>query len=72
MRLSVVLLLLSLAGVLGGAALIGLPALGAAVIADSVAVGVYALLRDDDAGRPADAAEPHTLHAILERARRAG
>ena len=32
MRLSIVLLLLSLAGVLGGAALIGLPALGAAVI----------------------------------------
>jgi hypothetical protein len=31
-RLSIVLLLLSLAGVLGGAALIGLPALGAAVI----------------------------------------
>jgi hypothetical protein len=37
-----------------------------------VAVGVYALLRDDDSRRPADAVEPHTLHAILERARRAG
>lgn len=73
MRLSVVLLLLSLAGVLGGAALIGTWALGLAVIADSVAVGVYALLRDDDAGRaPVDAVEPRTLHAILERARRAG
>jgi hypothetical protein len=46
-RLSVVLLLLSLAGVLGGAALIGLPALGAAVIFDSLCVGVYALARDD-------------------------
>jgi hypothetical protein len=72
MRLSVVLLLLSLAGVLGGAALIGTWALGLAVIADSVAVGVYALLREDG-GR----AEPQvhgvpTLHDVLERARRAG
>jgi len=50
MRLSVVLLLVSLAGVLGGAALIGLPALGAAVIFDSLCVGVWALARDD--GRP--------------------
>ncbi len=73
MRLSAALLVVSLAGVLGGAALIGLPALGAAIIADSIAVGVYALLRDDDAARgPADAVEPATLHAILERARRAG
>jgi hypothetical protein len=47
MRLSVVLLLVSLAGVLGGAALIGLPALGAAVIFDSLCVGVWALARDD-------------------------
>jgi hypothetical protein len=46
-RLSVVLLLVSLAGVLGGAALIGLPALGAAVIFDSLCVGVWALARDD-------------------------
>jgi len=38
-RLSVVLLLVSLAGVLGGAALIGLWALGLAVIADSAALG---------------------------------
>lgn len=71
-RLSVVLLLLSLAGILGGAALIGVWALGLAVIADSVAVGVYALLRDDDGRREQDAVEPTTLHAILERARRAG
>jgi hypothetical protein len=47
MRLSIVLLLVSLAGVLGGAALIGLPALGAAVIFDSLCVGVWALARDD-------------------------
>jgi hypothetical protein len=73
MRLSVVLLLLSLAGVLGGAALIGTWALGLAVIADSVAVGVYALLRDDG-GRVAPSVHelPPTLENILERARRAG
>ena len=73
MRLSIVLLLLSLAGVLGGAALIGLWALGLAVIADSVAVGVYALLRDDG-GRVAPSVRelPPTLENILERARRAG
>ena len=72
MRLSVVLLLLSLAGVLGGAALIGTWALGLAVIADSVAVGVYALLRDDG-GRAAPSVHevPPTLENILDRARRA-
>jgi hypothetical protein len=51
-RLSAVLLLCSLAGVLGGAALIGIWALGLAIIADSVAVGVYALQRDDGTGAP--------------------
>jgi len=58
-RLSVVLLLVSLAGVLG---------LG--IVADSVAVGVYALLRDD--GRGVQAPPVHqvpTLHDVLERAR---
>jgi hypothetical protein len=68
-RLSVVLLLLSLAGVLGGAALIATWALGLAVIADSVAVGVYALLRDD--GRRAEP-QVHgvpTLAQVLDRAR---
>jgi hypothetical protein len=72
MRLSVVLLLLSLAGVLGGAALIGLPALGGAVIFDSLATGIYALLRDDgrDDGREAPSVhELPTLAQILERAR---
>jgi phage-related minor tail protein len=48
-RQSVILLLCSLAGIMGGAALIGLWALGLAIVADSVAVGVYALLRDDEA-----------------------
>lgn len=70
MRLSVVLLLVSLAGVLGGAALIGTWALGLGIVADSVAVGVYALLRDD--GRGVQAPPVHqvpTLHDVLERAR---
>ena len=72
MRLSVVLLLLSLAGILAGAALIGTWALGLAVIADSVAVGVYALLRDDGRGRAAPSVhEVPTLASILEKARNA-
>jgi hypothetical protein len=70
MRLSVMLLIASLAGVLGGAALIGLPALGGAVIFDSLAVGVYALLRDDgrEHARPSVHEVP-TLSQVLERAR---
>lgn len=69
MRLSVVLLLLSLAGIMGGAVLIGLWALGLAIIADSVAVGVYALRRDyEDRGRPSVHEVP-TLAQVLERAR---
>jgi hypothetical protein len=70
-RLSIVLLLISLAGILGGAALIGLPALGAAVIFDSLCVGVWALARDD--GQP-DVPQMHgaaTLHDVLERFRQA-
>ena len=75
MRLSVVLLLLSLAGILGGAALIDAAegALGGAVVFVCVCAGAWALFRDDGSGRrEPDAAEPATLHAILERARRAG
>lgn len=68
MRSSVVLLLVSLAGVLGGAALIGLWALGVAIIADSVAVGVYALLREDGEAKPSVHEMP-TLTQVLERAR---
>jgi hypothetical protein len=72
MRLSAFLLLLSLAVVLGGAFLIGRWALGVAVVADSVAVGVYALLRDDGS-RPAPQVHgAPTLHDVLEKARRAG
>jgi hypothetical protein len=68
MRLSVILLLVALAGVLGGGALIGLPALGGCLIFDSLCVGVWALLRDDGRAVPS-AHEVPTLAAILERAR---
>jgi hypothetical protein len=69
MRLSVVLLLLSLAGVLGGGALIGLPALGGCLIFDSLAAAVYALLREyGDRARPSVHEVP-TVASILERAR---
>ena len=69
MRLSVVLLLVSLAGILGGAALIGLPALGGAVIFDSLAVGVYALLRDDGRREAPSVHDVPSLSQVLERAR---
>ena len=69
MRLSVVLLLVALAGVLGGAALIGIPALGGAVIFDSLATGVWALLRDDGAPSVPSVHEVPTLAQVLERAR---
>lgn len=72
MRLSIVLLLVALAGVLGGGALIGLPALGACLIFDSLAVGLWALLRDDGETVPAVHEVPspgRTLAQVLERAR---
>lgn len=68
MRLSVILLVVALAGVLGGAALIGVPALGGALVFDSLAVGAWALLRDDGRAVPS-AVEVPTLAQILERAR---
>ena len=69
MRLSVVLLGVSLLGVLAGGWLIGRWALGVAVIADSVAVGVYGLLRETG-GRPgASVHEVPSLAQVLERAR---
>lgn len=73
-RLSVVLLLLALLGVVGGAALIGLPAVGGAVIFDSLCVGVWALARDDGLpGVPEVAPQVQgvSLAQVLERARRA-
>lgn len=71
MRLSIVLLLVALAGVIGGAALISVPAIGGAVIFDSLAVGVWALLRDDGARPQASVHEVPTLAQVLERARAA-
>ncbi len=69
MRLSVVLLGVSLAGMLAGGWLTGRLGFGLCVIADSVAVAAWALLRDD--GRQAEP-QVHgaTLHDVLERARR--
>ena len=69
MRLSVALLGISLLGVLAGGWLTGRLGFGLCVIADSVAVGAWALLRDDgrDAG-PQVHATP-TLYDVLERAR---
>jgi hypothetical protein len=68
MRQSVIMLLASLAGILGGAALIGTWALGLALIFDSLCVGVFALLRDDPAAGPQVHQVP-TLRDVLERAR---
>ena len=69
MRLSLILLLCALAGILGGGALIGLPALGACLIFDSLAVGVFAWFRDDGAAAPQALHQLPTLAEILERAR---
>lgn len=69
MRLSVVLLCCALAGVLGGGALIGVPALGACLIFDSLCVGGWAVLRDDGAGARPQVHEVPTLGQVLDRAR---
>lgn len=69
MRLSIVLLIIALAGVLGGGALIGLPALGACLIFDSLCVGIWALARDDGLPSPQVHAVS-SLNDVLERARR--
>ena len=74
MRWSVVLLAVSLAGVVGGAFLVGRWCVGVAVIFDSLAVGAYALLRDDGREAPA-VSQIHgvpTLEQVLDRARGAG
>jgi hypothetical protein len=71
MRLSLILLLISLAGVLGGAAIIGLPVLGGAVIFESLCAGAWGLLRDDgreEQARPGVYGVP-SLHDVLEKAR---
>jgi hypothetical protein len=67
-RLSVALIIIAGLGVLGGAAIIGLPALGAAVIFDSLCVGFWAVRRDD--GAPlVEVERPPTLAEVIERAR---
>jgi hypothetical protein len=53
-RLSVTLFLLSLAGAVYGASMIGRWAIGVVVVAYSLAVGVFALLRDDGADTKPD------------------
>jgi len=70
MRLSVVLLIAALLGVVAGAWLVGRWAVGVAIIFDSLCVGVYALARDDGAAVAAPVAGiPGTLEEILDRAR---
>ena len=71
MRLSVVLLIVSLAGILGGAALIGPVALGAAIMGDSLAVGAWALLREAESRPQPSLHSVPTLHDVLEKARHA-
>ena len=73
MRLSAVLMGISLLGVLAGGWLTGRLGFGLCVIADSVAVGFLALRLDDGTGpqEPQVHGVP-TLHDVLERARRAG
>ena len=56
MRTPIVLLLLALAGMLGGGALIGVWCLGVCLIVDSLAIGVWGVLTMDlpeRAARPA-------------------
>ncbi len=53
MRLSVVLVVLGMLGIVGGAWLIGLWAVGCAVIADSALLVAYGVLRDVPARPPA-------------------
>jgi hypothetical protein len=72
MRVSVVLLAVSLLGVLAGGWLTGRLGFGLCLIADSLAVGVWALARDDGRGREPAVHEVPTLHDVLERARRSG
>lgn len=70
MRLSVVLLGVSLLGVLAGGWLTGRLGFGCCVIADSVALGFYALARDDGRGEPEPRVMPGTVRDVLEKARR--
>ena len=73
MRTPVVLLLCALAGMLGGGALIGTWCLGVCLIADSLAVGVFALINDWPERKPgAHVVNPGvTVKQVLERALKA-
>ena len=71
MRLSVVLLVVALAGVLAGGWLTGRLGFGLCVIFDSLCVGAWAVLRDD--GRPRPGPQVYgvpTLAQVLEKAQR--
>jgi hypothetical protein len=71
-RLSAVLLALSLLGLVGGAALIGLWVVGLAIMTDSLLLALWVLFRDDGREPEPSVHEVPTLDNILERARRAG
>lgn len=72
MRLSVGLLLVSLLGILAGGWLTGRLGFGLCVIAVSLAVGAWALLRDDRRAEVPSVRALPTLGDVLERARRSG
>ena len=68
MRLSLILLCCSAAGVLGGGALISLVALGGCLIFVALCAGAWAMFRDD--GKPQAAPHgPPTLDQVLDRSR---
>jgi hypothetical protein len=70
-RLSLVLLVCSLLGVVGGAFLIGRWAVGVAVIFDSLCAGAWGVLLWDfrEPAAPQAVRGALTLHDVLERAR---
>jgi hypothetical protein len=69
-RLSVVLLGVSLLGILAGGWLTGRLGFGLCIIADSIAVGAWALLRDDGRQREPQVHGVPALGDVLERYRR--
>lgn len=69
MKVSIILLVSAMLGVIGGAALIGRWAIGLALIADSIALAGIALMRDDGR-RPEVQPSVTSLEDVLERARR--
>lgn len=66
MRLSVTLLIVSLFGMVGGAWLIGLWCVGLVVVVWSLALAVFALLRDDAPAQP-QAIRPGTEEELFRR-----